>query len=193
MQSFKVLIAGALALGLSVSAALADEVTEQIEEGLKAYKAGDFTLAKQYLETASQLINQKKAEKLPDLLPAPEKGWTVADIDDEAEASSTPLIGGITARRTYVSKDGTEDVTVEIAGDSPMLTQMAVVLMNPTLAGTLGKIRVIDKQRALIMRNGEIKLVVDNRFVVTVGGTAPEDTKIAYVESIDYDAIEQFE
>lgn len=174
-------------------AARADDVTDQIDAAKEAYKAGDFTLAKQALEVAAQLIEQQKAESLPGYLPAPIKGWKVAEIETEAQGPSTVFGGGVSAKRTYLKEDGTADVTIEIIGDSPLMTQFASIMMNPSLAGAAGKLKVIDKQRALLTSDGELKLLVANRFLINITGTADEDAKTAFAKAIDYEKLQTFQ
>src|SRR5215471_5565195 len=46
---------------LAINAALADDVTDALDQARKAYQAGDFATAKQSADLASQLIGQKNA------------------------------------------------------------------------------------------------------------------------------------
>ncbi len=57
----------------------ADEVTNVIKEALKQYKNGDYVESTNNLEYASQLIRQKKQDKLQLSLPKPLDGWKVED------------------------------------------------------------------------------------------------------------------
>ena len=64
-------------------AALADDVTDAIEAGRKAYADGELAKAKEALGLASQLIGQKHAEAYAKLLPAPLVGWKVDEVEIE--------------------------------------------------------------------------------------------------------------
>lgn len=183
-----------LALGpISAQAEKKDEVVEQIELGLEAYEAGDFSEAKLFFETAAQLIDQKKAEQLPSLLPEAPKGWRIVENEDEASASGAMFGGGITATRTYISEDGEKDVTVEIVGDSPIMSQMNAILMNPQVMGAMGDLKMIDRRRALLTKDGELRMLVDNRFVLNITGTGSEDDKVAFAKAIDFDGLKEFQ
>ncbi len=176
--------AGVIALA---APALADDVTDSIAEGLEAYEAGDMTAAKQALDYASQLIAQKNAEGLSGLLPEPLSGWDAEDADTQAMGAAM-FGGGIQASRTY-RKDG-ETVEVQIVGDSPLLAQWMPMLANPAMAGAMGKMVRIGKVRAIQGNDGQITMVVANRFLVTVGGSAEVADKMAYAQAIDLAALE---
>ena len=75
----RVLLAVALGLAIASGPAFADDVTDAIEQGRKAYQGGDLASAKQALDLASQLIGQKNAEAFGKLLPAALAGWTADD------------------------------------------------------------------------------------------------------------------
>src|SRR6266567_6885489 len=104
-----------LALAGGQAGALADEVTDAIEQGRKAYQSGDLANAKQSLDLASQLIGQKNAETFGKLLPAALAGWT-------AEAVQTVAVGAVgfgasTASRHYRKPNG-DNIELQITGDS---------------------------------------------------------------------------
>jgi len=174
------------ALCLSVPA-FADEVEDSIKEGLAAYGQGDLSAAKQALDYASQLIAQKNAEGLGALLPPPLSGWTAEDSQTNA-AGMAMFGGGIQAGRTY-SKDGST-VELQIVGDSPMISTWMPMLANPALAAAMGKVTKIGKHRVLQSKEGQVILVVNNRFLVTLDGSAGMDDKMAYAEAIDFDRLE---
>src|SRR5512138_2783329 len=95
----------ALALLTALSApALADDITDAMDQARKAYQAGDLGGAKQSLDLASQLIGQKNAEAFSTLLPNALPGW-------KAEKAQTTALGAAgfgasTASRTYNNPKG---------------------------------------------------------------------------------------
>src|SRR5689334_7349019 len=85
---------------LVASVARADDVTDQVNEALKAYQNHDTQTAIAALDAATNLLRQSRAEALKKLLPAVPPGWTA----DEAESTAVGVAmlgGGITASRTY--------------------------------------------------------------------------------------------
>src|SRR5262249_48327578 len=106
-------------------AAIADDVTDQINEALNACQKPYTHTASAALDAAANLLRQARAEALKKLLPTAPSGWTA----DEAEASAVGaamLGGGTTASRTY--HNGDQRVEVQIMADSPMLQGMAALL-----------------------------------------------------------------
>ncbi|HML12288.1 MAG TPA: hypothetical protein VK456_03220 [Xanthobacteraceae bacterium] len=165
-----------------VGAAFADDVTDALDQARKAYQAGDFAAAKQSADLASQLIGQKNAEGFSALLPAPLSGWTAGKV--ETTSLGTVGFGVTSASRSYTGPDG-KRVQVQISGDSALLTQFATMLNNPQIAGVLGKVVMIGGQRAIQSREGDVHIVINNKLLVSVTGSAAPEAKLAYAEAID--------
>lgn len=177
---------GLAALLACAGTAQADDIKEALEEALKAYNQGDMSVTKENLGYATQLLNEKSADALTKALPAPLPGWEA----DEAQSSSAGAAlfgGGLQASRTYNKDD--HYIEVEIVGDSPMLSQMMVVMTNPALAGSMGKSVKIGKQRGIQDENGKIMLIINNRFMVSVEGDAEQADKLAYAEAVKLEAL----
>ena len=161
----------------------ADDILDAIDQGRKAYQAGDMAGAKQSLDLASQLIGQKNAEGFAALLPAPLPGWKA----EKAETASVgvAVFGASTASRRYSGPNGKE-VEVRITGDSAMVMQFAQFLINPAIAGAMGKIVRVGSQRAIQTHDGTINMVINNKFLVTVEGSADPASKLAYAQAVDF-------
>jgi len=162
------------ALGLLAALPLrADDATDNIDAAKAAYEAGNYSEAITALDTANQFIRQKKAEEVVKLLPAAPKDWEASEPETEAAASSI-LGGGVTAKRTYTR--GNSIVTVKVQSDSTVM-QYAAMLSNPMLLAASGaKMETIKGQRVTVEcksgdDNGNIKAVVDGRYLVEIEGT----------------------
>ncbi len=164
------------------SAAFADDITDAIDQARKDYQSGDFAGAKQSLDTASQLIGQKNAENFAALLPAPLPGWKA----EKAETASVgvAMFGASSASRRYTGPDG-KDVEVRITGDSAMVMQFAQLFMNPAIAGAMGKLVRVGSQRAIQTHEGDVNMVISNKYLVSVTGSAPAEAKLAYAQAVD--------
>ncbi len=64
-----ILVAGCLSMQVVVAAEDKDDVLTTIDEAVKQYKSGDYAGAVSNLDYASQLVRQKKSERMKDLLP----------------------------------------------------------------------------------------------------------------------------
>jgi len=166
----------------SGAALAADDIIDAIEQGRKAYQSGDLAGAKQSLDLASQLIGQKNAEGFAALLPAPLAGWKAGKA--ETTAVGNVAFGASSASRTYTGPNDA-DVTVQITGDSALLAQFAMFINNPQIAGAMGKIIRIGNQRAIQGSDGDIHLVIANKFLIQVTGSASADIKAAYAGGVD--------
>jgi hypothetical protein len=183
MSFARIFCVAAFLAAAAVPARAADDVIDAIEQARKAYQSGDLTAAKQSLDLASQLIGQKNAESFAALLPPPMSGWKA----EEAQTSALGQVafGASQASRRYTNaKD--EHVEVQITGDSAMILQMATLLNNPAIAGAMGKLIKVGSQRAIQTREGDVNIVVNNKFLVTVNGSAPAEAKLGYANAVDY-------
>jgi hypothetical protein len=162
-------IASALVCLSLAGPAKADDISDAINDAQKAYKSGDLNSAKQALDLASQLIAQKNAEGLVKAFPKPLSGWTARDADTSTNAFAA--MTGSHASRRY-TKGNNDSVTINIAADGPILAQMITMLANPQMAGMMGKIIRIGDQRGIQERDGDITILVANRFIVKIEGSA---------------------
>lgn len=175
-------IAAAAVLLMAAPALGADDVIEAIEQARKAYQGGDLASAKQSLDLASQLIGQKNADTFGKLLPAPLAGWKADDV--QTTAIGAVGFGASTASRHYTNAKG-DSVEVQITGDSAAVMQYATVLNNPAIAGALGKIVRVGNQRAIQAQNGDVHMVVNNKYMVIVSGSGSANDKVAYAQAVD--------
>ena len=84
----------------------------------------------------------------------------------------------------YTNAKG-DNVEVQITGDSAMVMQIATVLSNPQFAGAMGKLIRVGQQRAIQNSDGDVNMVVNNKFLITIQGSADAASKVAYANEID--------
>nr|WP_320012661.1 hypothetical protein [uncultured Desulfobulbus sp.] len=172
-----------------------DNVLSTIAEATRQYKAGDYTGAASNLDYAAQLVRQQKSERMKSLLPEPLEGWEGKEANAQALGAAI-LGGGVTVSRDYRRDDSR--VSVEIVSDSPVLQSVLMMINNPMFAGAGGgKLETLKEQRAIVKydsgkESGEMYVVVDSRFVVTIKGKkVTREDLMAYGEAIDYAALEK--
>jgi hypothetical protein len=178
------LAAAVLAAGLPAFAA--DDILDAMDQARKAYQTGDMTKAKESLDLASQLVGQKNAETFAKLLPEPLPGWTAEKA--ETTAVGIAVFGASSASRRYTDAKG-QHVEVRITGDSALVMQFAQLLINPAIAGAMGKLIKVGGQRAMQTNEGSINMVIANKFLVTVDGSADAAAKLAYAQAVDIDKL----
>lgn len=168
----------------------ADEVEDAVKEAMEYYKDGDFSSAAGSLDYAAQLIRQKKGGELESFLPQALSGWTAQDASSQAMGAAM-FGGGVSAERTFTK--GSSNVTVQLITDSPMLQGMMMMFTNPMIAASDGgKLEKINGQKAIVKytagnRQGDIKIMVANRFLVMVEGQdVTKDDLKAYSGAIDF-------
>jgi hypothetical protein len=177
------LIAALALLGAFAAPAWADDVTDAMDQARKAYQAGDLGATKQSLDLASQLIGQKNAEVFATLLPNALPGWKAEK--PQTTALGAAGFGASTASRAYNNVKG-DHVEVQITGDSAMVSQIATFLNNPAMAGAMGKLVRVGSQRAIQDGEGNVKMIVASKFLISVEGSADSASKLAYAQAIDF-------
>jgi len=183
-------------LFITPGAVFADEITDSIGEAMEYYKESNYVEAANSLDYASQLIRQKRSGKLEALLPEPLAGWSAEDVKSQA-AGSGYFGGMISAKRNY-TKDNSS-VTIEIITDSPALQSMVMLFSNPAYASADGgKLTKIKNQKAIIKynpsdKNGEINIVVEKQYLVSVKGRdINQNDLVDYASAIDYKTLKKF-
>lgn len=173
-----------------VASASADDVEDSVKEAMEYYKEGDFSNAAGSLEYAAQLIRQKKGGELEAFLPKALQGWAAEDASSQSMGAAM-FGGGVSVGKKYTRGDGR--VMIQIITDSPMLQGMMMMFTNPMLAtADGGKLEKINGQKAIVKysksnREGDITLVIANRFLVMVEGQdVTKDDLKAYAGAIDY-------
>ena len=74
---------------------------------------------------------------------------------------------------------------MRITGNSALVTQFAKLLINPAVGGVFGKIIDVGSERALQTAEGTINIVVADKFLVTIEGSAGGEAKRAYAKAVD--------
>jgi hypothetical protein len=182
MKIMRTICAAALFAAATLPALAADDVLDAIEQARKAYQSGDMAKARQSLDEASQLVGQKSAERFAALLPGPLPGWTAGKV--ETEAVGVAIFGATSATRRYTNADG-RSVDVRITGDSAVVMPFAQFLINSPIAGAIGKLIHVGSQRAIQTKDGMLNMVIADKFLVTVDGSADADAKLAYAKAVD--------
>lgn len=172
-----------------------DNILGAIEVAVRQYQAGDYTGASSNLDYASQLVRQRKSEKMKDLLPEAPAGWQAGEASSQALGTAV-LGGGVTVSRDYTR--GTSILSVEIVSDSPVLQSVLMMINNPLFAGAGGgKLETLQGQRAVVKydtskKRGEVYVVVASRFIVTIKGRqVARDDLLAFAQVVDYESLEE--
>ncbi len=189
----------ALLLLMLVLPLRADDVTDWVDDGLKAYKAGNFSEAAQSLEYAAQLIRQQKGEAFTAVFPKAPAGWTQLDAEGTAVASS--LLGGATGATTSYERESEgiyDNVNISITTDSPMLSMVSMAFANPMfMSGDGQRMIKINGQKALLEydaedRSGSIQIVLNQNVLVSVDGNGvSEDELRSFAQGIDFDKVSE--
>lgn len=212
MKRFAPILAAAL-VAAPMACALADDIDEQVQRGLKAYADKNYRGAIHELQFAISQIQEKLNAQYVTLLPEPLAGWQA----DNAEAQTTPaaLFGGGTTLSRHYHKAGGEQargeqargeqtggeqqVNIEILADSPMIQALSMFIMNPAMMTSEPGTRPYHYQqyKGILKhekdkKGGEINLIVANRILVKVTGeNLPDDKPLEdYLKAIDFKKME---
>ncbi len=172
--------------------AFADDVTDQIEEALKAYKKNDLGMASTALNAALAFIRQARADGLAKLLPGAAPGWKIKE-QDSSSGGAAMFGGGISASKRYVK--GKMSVKISLMTDSPMLQAMSMMFTNPQMAGRDSRLVVISGQKVIHnKKKNSYQLMVAGKVLVSVVGNNKTEEKSVkeYFQAINFDAIAKY-
>ena len=168
----------------------ADEVLKTVEEAVSQYNNGDFNGAASNLDYSAQLIRQKKSEALKEVFPEQLAEWKAAPATSQA-TRTTAFGRSISVSRTYEKNSSV--ITIEISSDSPVMQSLQMMLNNPVIAGAGGaKLETFSDHKGIVQysekdRNGEVNIVVAERFMVTVKGQdVSREDMLAYAQAVKY-------
>lgn len=175
-----VLLAGAIT-------AQADEVTDTIQSALDAYNDGDVAYATEELTFALQLLKEMRAGDLMGYLPEAQDGWT-REIDADT-AAGLAMMGGTAAAASYSS--GSDEFTITMMMDSPMIAAMAGMVSNPAMiASSGGKLVRVGREKFASM-DGTVMGLIGNRILIQAEGD-DTDAIVAHLETMDLRGLAQF-
>jgi len=183
----------ALAAGLLVGNAQADEVADQIQAGLDAYGHQDYRLAVEELNYALAQIQQKLNASNATLLPEPLAGWS-ADPVDNTSAAMALMGGGTNMSRTYRRDD--QSVEISIIANSPMVAGMMAMISNPMVIASNPDMKPYRYQRlkGIQETSGDtlsITLGMGGQVMIKLEGRGLKDEKVLedYLSAMDFKRI----
>jgi hypothetical protein len=194
---FKTVLCGA-ALTLASHLA-ADEITDQVDIGVQAYKAGEMRQAIQELQYAIAQIQEQLDSQYTKLMPEPLEGWSAQEAQSQS-AGMSMMGGGTQVSRDYNKNGGNESVRIQVMADSPFLQAMSMMLSNPMMmqSDPSSKLYRHGRHRGMIkhQRNSnqwEISLMVANRIMVQVSGNGLESEAPLedYLKALDLAKVEK--
>lgn len=118
----------AVMVSLGASNLYADEISDQIKTGLKAYEEKDYKLALEELKYAEAQLQEKVNQENSTLLPEPLEGWDAKEVKTTSMAMAG---GGTMMSREYTR--GKQTLKLEIAANSPLLGMMSMMMKNPMM------------------------------------------------------------
>ncbi len=164
-----------------------DEFLTVVEEMEASYADEDYGDVKEDLDYLQQIVAQKRLALLATFLPEPLDGWTAADIQN---TNAGAFGGGLNASRQY-SMDS-QQVTISIVVDSPVLNQLGALMTNPSFAQASGATLIRINGEQFIAQEGNLRAPLGAK-LLTLEGSATQDQKVAYAETLDLEGIEDFE
>jgi hypothetical protein len=180
-----------VALAVTMGAvARADDVTDQIDEGVKAYAKHDYPTATAALDAASKLIRQKRGEALTKLLPDAPPGWTAAEAE-HTSVGAEMLGGGTNVSRRYTKGDSS--VEISVTTDSPIVSGMGALLGNAMFTSSDNKLVVIDGRKTTYTKSDNSYQAMVGKALVKVEASkdVDDDTLKGFYKSIRLDDIEK--
>jgi hypothetical protein len=185
---FSILMAGLL-MALPMADVRADDISDQINEALKAYEKHDLATAAAALDAASNLLRQAKAETWKAMLPEPLPGWTGADVES-ATVRAAMLGGGTSVSRTYRKAD--QSIDIAFIADSPMMQGLGSLMSSGLVTGSDVKLLIIDGRKVTYTKSENSYTTMVGKVLVSVKGQGVDDAPLrAYLKAIKFADLEK--
>lgn len=138
------------ALTLAVTAN-ADQITDQVQSGIKLYEDGKISQAINEIDFALGQMRQKQAEAIAAILPEKVEGWVAKKA--KSSGNQAVLGAGSIASRSYNQDGGNGKVKIEIL----RLGQGMGAMFNPMMLQRMGggKPVLIGGMKGTLMEKGE--------------------------------------
>jgi hypothetical protein len=189
----KRLLLTALVIALC-SPAMADEIQDQINLGLEAYRSKDYRLAIDELNYAVAQLQEKLNAENANLLPEPLEGWTASEVEN-ASAAMAMMGGGTNMSRRY--QRGAETIEITLMSGSPMVAGMLGMVNNPMMLSSSPDIKPYRYKRIKGMKKTtgddiEVTLSVLGQIMYQVVARDSSDESIErYLDATDFSNIQQ--
>ena len=128
----------------AVTLAAADDVTDALDAARAAYDAGNVSTALEELSYAQSLLQALRTDGLAGFFPPAPDGWT-REISTEMGPAMAMTGGGTGAEATY--RRDSDQFSITLLADSPMIMAMAPMLTNPMLATASGAFKRVNSRR----------------------------------------------
>lgn len=189
MTSKILVLSAAFLFGGLTTSALADDISDQINEAQKAYEKHDLAGAMAALDTANRLLHQVKGEAWQALLPEPIPGWTAADAEVTTVALES-FGGGTSVSRAYQKGDAT--ITVSYVADSPMIQGIGSIMANGQTVSADSKLLIIDGHKVDYSKSDTSYTLMIGKVLISVKGDGADDSSLrAFLQAIHYADIER--
>jgi hypothetical protein len=183
------------AIGASANA---DQITDQIDAGRRAYEAGEARVAMQALQFAIAEIETQLRQQQLQLLPEPLPGWSAEDAVSES-AGLAAMIAGTNLSRSYRNDTTGASVQITVTADSPLLAMMGMMMSSPMLmqANPGSSPFLHGSYRGMIEQNEDgttkLSLMVGTRILVQIEGEGGADRQAleAYLQALDLPNLEK--
>lgn len=155
-------------ISLGVSNLYADEISDQIGSGLKAYEEKDYKLALEELKFAEAQLQELVNTENATLLPEPLEGWDAKEVKTQ---SMGMLGGGSTMTREY--SKGKQSMKIEITANSPLLNMVSMMMKNPMMMASQPDMKPYRYKRTkgvTELKNGKLtaKLILAGQILVNL-------------------------
>jgi hypothetical protein len=185
---FLILAAGVLMV-LPAAVARADDISDQINEALRAYEKHDLATTAAALDAASNLLRQAKAEAWKAMLPEPLAGWTAADAESTTVANAM-FGGGTGVSRTYKKAD--QSIEITYIADSPMMQGLGSLMSSGLVTGNDIKLLIIDGRKVTYSKSDNSYTTMVGKVLVSIKGQGVDDASLrSYLKAIKFTDLEK--
>ncbi|HWL80283.1 MAG TPA: hypothetical protein VNR89_04980 [Roseomonas sp.] len=144
----------AVATGLGIVGARADDISEGLQRARELYEQGDVAGALTETNFALNALQQKRSAAYQALFPAAPAGWTLQEAEDNGGGDLAARImgGGVMVQREYAQDGGDGVIKATVMVDNPMIQALGAMVNNPAMLGRGAKRVRIGSDNAVLQQ-----------------------------------------
>ncbi|MFW5707335.1 MAG: hypothetical protein ACOCX0_05000 [Bacteroidota bacterium] len=183
-------------LAISLQGLMAQDAGKQLDDARSAYENGNLQETRMALQQAIHDLDLAIGREILALLPASLEGMQKNEEEDNVTSAGAM---GLFVTRTYKASEEDKSISVEIIGDSPLMSGVNAILSLPIFPGDENQKRIrIGNRRALMQKSQDDTGITSWDVSLPLGSTlltfkchgiADEDAVTKMVSSLPIDDI----
>ncbi|MFZ5515383.1 MAG: hypothetical protein ACOY90_02015 [Candidatus Zhuqueibacterota bacterium] len=174
------------------------EISDTIEEAKQLYIQKNLLESVNQLSRALELVNQELLTQIETIFPEPLTGWRAETPSSRVKKGAYTT--GLFSTRQYFKSGGGPSITMEIETNTPRISNLKQVFVNPSMLEQMGgeaKISTVAERRCIerfdaIDKFAELIFIPSSTMLISIRGQDMKDMEAVakFAEKIKWNSLE---